>query len=130
MGDSVLVDNGKEVAKDRIMELARLTWGQHGVLVPKCVRQLSFKLMWCWTVVQRRQAGGVEAVKILVEAVTQCVPEFHVEMDSLDRLWFRFANGHWCRALSRVWPLTPMGWISIPQSGCCKRASSCRCVFA
>ena len=36
-----------------------------------------------------------------------------VEVDSLDRPWFRFANGHWCRALSRVWLLTPMGWISI-----------------
>ena len=24
-----------------------------------------------------------------------------------------FANGHWSRALSRVWLLTPSGWISI-----------------
>ena len=46
-------------------------------------------------------AGGVEAVQILVE------------VNSLDRPWFRFANGHWGRALSRVWLLTPMGWISI-----------------
>ena len=30
-------------------------------------------------------------------------------MDSLDRPWFRFANGHWGRALSRVL----LGWTSI-----------------
>ena len=58
-------------------------------------------------------AGGVEAVKIPVEAVRQCVREFHVEVDSLERLWFRFAIGHWCRALSRVWLQTPMGSTSI-----------------
>ena len=27
--------------------------------------------------------------------------------------WFRLANGHWWRALSRVWLLTLWGWISI-----------------
>ena len=26
---------------------------------------------------------------------------------------FPFADGHWGRALSRVWLLAPMGWISI-----------------
>ena len=58
-------------------------------------------------------AGGVEAVQILVDAVKQGFSDSRVEVDSLDRLWFRFANGHWGRALSRVWLLTPMGWISI-----------------
>ena len=58
-------------------------------------------------------AGGVEAVQILVDAVKQGFSDSRVEVDSLDRPWFRFANGHWCRALSRVWLLTPMGWISI-----------------
>ena len=48
-------------------------------------------------------AGGVEAVQILVDAVTQGFPDSRVEVDSLDRPWFRFANGHWVRALSRVW---------------------------
>ena len=59
-------------------------------------------------------AGGVEAVQILVDAVKQgFFSDSRVEVDSLDRPWFRFANGHWGRALSRVWLLTPMGWISI-----------------
>ena len=51
-------------------------------------------------------AGGVEAVQILVDAVTQGYPDSRVEVDSLDRPWFRFAYGHWGTALSRVW------WIS------------------
>ena len=54
-------------------------------------------------------AGGVEAVQILVDVVTQGFPGSRVEMDSLDRPWFRFADGHWGRA----WLLTPLGWISI-----------------
>ena len=58
-------------------------------------------------------AGGVEAVQILVDAVKQGFSNSRVEVDSLDRPWFRFANGHWGRALSRVWLLTSMGWISI-----------------
>ena len=58
-------------------------------------------------------AGGVEAVQILVDAVKQCSSDSRVEVDSLDRPWFLFANGHWSRALSRVWLPTPMGWISI-----------------
>ena len=58
-------------------------------------------------------AGGVEAVQILVDAVKQGFSDSRVEVDSLDRPWFRFANGHWSRALSRVWLLTPVGWISI-----------------
>ena len=58
-------------------------------------------------------AGGVEAVRILVDAVTHGCLDSRVEVDSLERPWFRFANGHWCRALSRVWLLTPWGWISI-----------------
>ena len=58
-------------------------------------------------------AGGVEAVQILVDAVKQGFSDSRVEVDSLDRPWFRFANGHWGRALSRVCLLTPMGWISI-----------------
>ena len=58
-------------------------------------------------------AGGVEAVQILVDAVTQGFPDSRVEVDPLDRPWFRFANGHWSRALSRVWLLTPLKWNSI-----------------
>ena len=58
-------------------------------------------------------AGGVEAVRILVDAVTQGFSASRVEVDSLDRPWFRFANGRWCRAPSRVWLLTPSEWISI-----------------
>ena len=59
-------------------------------------------------------AGGVEAVKILVEMQKQGFSDSRVEVDSLDRPWFRFANGHWGQgSLSKVWLLTPMGWISI-----------------
>ena len=58
-------------------------------------------------------AGGVEAVQILVDAVKQGSPDSRVEVDSLGRPWFRFAYDHWGKALSRVWLLTPMGWISI-----------------
>ena len=53
-------------------------------------------------------AGRVEAVQILVDVVTQGFPGSRVEVYSLDRPWFRFAG-----ALSRVWLLTPLGWISI-----------------
>ena len=52
-------------------------------------------------------------MQILVDAVKQGFSDSRVEVDSLDRPWFRFANGHWSRALSRVLLLTPMGWISI-----------------
>ena len=52
-------------------------------------------------------------MQILVDAVKLSVSDSRVELDSLDRPWFRSANGHWGRALSRVWLLTPMGWISI-----------------
>ena len=58
-------------------------------------------------------AGGVEAVQSLVDAVKQGFSDSRVEVDSLDRPRFRFANGHRGRALSRVWLLSPMGWISI-----------------
>ena len=47
-------------------------------------------------------ASGVEAVQVLVDAVTKGFPDSRVEVDCLDRPWFRFANGHWCRALSSV----------------------------
>ena len=58
-------------------------------------------------------AGGVEAVQITVDVLTPGFPQSLVEVDSLDRPWFRFANGHWCRALSRVWLLTPLSWTSM-----------------
>ena len=58
-------------------------------------------------------AGGVEAVQILAEAVIHGFPHSRVEVDSLDRPWFRFADGHWGGALTRVWLLTPLGWIGI-----------------
>ena len=45
-------------------------------------------------------AGGIEAVQILVDAVKQGFSDSRVEVDSLDRPWFRFANGHWDRSLS------------------------------
>ena len=56
---------------------------------------------------------GVEAMRVLVDAVAQGFPESLVEVDSLDRPWFRFADGHWSKVFSRVWMLTPIGWVSI-----------------
>ena len=44
-------------------------------------------------------AGGVEAVQILMDALKQGFSDSRVEVDSLDRPWFRFENGHWGRAL-------------------------------
>ena len=58
---------------------------------------------------QKQLVVSIEAVQILVDAVTQGFPDSRVEVDSLDRPWFRFADGHWGRALSRVWLLTPLG---------------------
>ena len=55
--------------------------------------------------------GGVEAVQILVDAVKQDFSNSRVEVDSLDRPWFRFVGGH--GTLSRVWLLTTMGYKSI-----------------
>ena len=83
-------------------------WGS----ILNCLRQLCFKRMLSWIVVRQKQ-GGVEAVQILVDAVKQGFSDSRVEVDSLDSPWFRFANGHRGRALSRVWLLTPMRWISI-----------------
>ena len=91
------------------MDLARFIWELLRVLILNCLRQWCFKRMLSWIVCD----GGVEAVQILVDAVKQGFSDSRVEVDSLDRPWFRFANGHWGRALSRVWLLTPMGWISI-----------------
>ena len=39
-------------------------------------------------------AGGVEAVQILVDAVTQGFPDSRNEVDTLDRPRFRYANCH------------------------------------
>ena len=50
-------------------------------------------------------------MQILVDAVKQGFSDSRVEVVSLDRPWFLSANGHCCRALSRVWLLTPMGWM-------------------
>ena len=87
------------------MDLARFIRELLVVLILNCLRQWCFKRILSWIVVRQKTAGGVEAVQILVDS--------RVEVDSLDRPWFRFAHGHWGRALSRVWLLTPMGWISI-----------------
>ena len=58
------------------------------------------------------ETAGVEAVQILVDAVKQGFSD-RVEVDSVDRPWFCFATGQWGRTVSRVWLLTPFGWISI-----------------
>ena len=112
-GDSVLNDSPKDLAKEVIMDLALsflgAAWSFDSELFETGVLQADVVLD-CGA---KETAGGVEAVQILVDAVTQGFPDSRVEVDSLDRPWFRFAYGHWGRALSRVWLLTPLGRISI-----------------
>ena len=91
------------------MDLACFIW----VSILICLRQLCFKLTLSWIAVRQKQLVVLREVQILVDAVTQGFSDSRVEVDSLDRPWFRFAGGHWSRARSRVWLLTPMGWISI-----------------
>ena len=112
-GDSVLNDIRKDLAREAKMDLARFIWELLGVLILNCLRQWCFKRMFVLDCGATETAGGVEAVQILVDAVKQGFSDSRVEVDALDRPWFRFANGHWGRALSRVWLLTPVGWISI-----------------
>ena len=112
-GDSVLNDIRKDLAREVKMDLARFIWELLGGLILNCLRQWCFKRMLSWIVVRQKQAGGVEAVQILADAVKQGFSDSLVEVDSLDRPWFRFASGHGGRALLRVWLLTPTGWISI-----------------
>ena len=69
-------------------------------------------------------AGGVEEVQILVDAVKQGFSDSRVEVDSLDRPWFRFSNGH-SAGLSHSY-----GMDQHLHFGNRKRASSCRDEFA
>ena len=75
-------------------------------------------------------AGGVEAVQTLVDAVKQGFSDSLVEVDSLDRPWFRFANGHWRRALERALVADCCGMDQHLHFRSTKRASSCRHEFA
>ena len=79
-GDSVLNDSRKDLPREVKMDLACFTWEPHGVSILSGAAET---------------AGGVEAVQILVDALTQGFPDSRVEVDSLDSPWFRFANGHW-----------------------------------
>ena len=90
------------------MDLARFIWELLEVLILNCLRQWCFKLMLSWIVLRQKQLVESRAVQILVGAVKQGFSDSRVAVDSLDRLWFRFANGHCGRALSRVCLLTPM----------------------
>ena len=36
-----------------------------------------------------------------------------VEVNADDRPWFKFANGEWGQALSKVWLYAPRGWLGI-----------------
>ena len=66
-------------------------------------------------------AGGVEAVQILVDAVTPGFPDSRVEVDSLDRPWFRFAKSLVADSL---------GMDQHLHLESRKRARPCRCEFA
>ena len=112
-GDSVLNDIRKDLAKEVNTDLALSTWEPRGVFDSELFETVVLQadvVLYCGAT---ETAGGVEAVQILVDAVTQGFSDSRVEVDSLDRSWFRFSNGYWGRALSRVWLLTPLGWISI-----------------
>ena len=112
-GDSVLNDSRKDLAREVKMDLARSTWEPQRVLIVNCLRQWCFKRMLSWIVVRQKQLVESRQCRFLVDAVKQGFSDSRVEVDSLDRPWFRFSYGHWGRALSRVWLLTPMGWINI-----------------
>ena len=101
-GHSVLKDSRKDLAKEvkngsRTFYMGA-SWSFDSELFETVVLEADVVLDCGAT----EPAGGVEAVQILVDAVTQGFPDSRVEVDSLDRPWFRFANGHWGRALSRV----------------------------
>ena len=66
------------------------SWGFDSVLFETAVLQADVVLDCGAT----ETAGGVEAEKMLLDAVTQGFSDSRVEVDSLDRPWFRFANGH------------------------------------
>ena len=71
-------------------------------------------------------AGGVEAAQILVVAVKQGFSDSRVEVDSLDRPWFCFANGHWGRASLKSLVADSYRMDQHLHFGSRKRASSCR----
>ena len=101
-GDSVLNDIRKDLAREvntgsRTFYLG-VAWSVDSKLFETVVLQADVVLDCGAT----ETAGGVEAVQILVDAVKQGFSDSRVEVESLDR-----------PALSRVWLLTPMGWISI-----------------
>ena len=111
-GDSVLNDIRKDLAKEVKMDLARSVWERLGVFDSELFETVVLQADVILDCGATETAGGVEAVQILVDAVKQGFSDSRVEVDSLYRPWFRFANGHWGRALSRVWLLTPTGWVS------------------
>ena len=81
------------------MDLARFTWDPHGVFDSELFETLVLQADVVLDCGATETAGGVEAVQILMDAVTQGFPDCS-EVDSVDRSWFRFADG-------------PLGWISI-----------------
>ena len=105
-GDSVLNDSRKGSGKgsrngSRTFYLGA-AWSFYSELFETVVLQADVVLDCGAT----ETAGGVEAGQMLVDSVTPGFPDSRVEVDSLDRPWFRFVEGHWSRA-------THMGWITI-----------------
>ena len=58
-------------------------------------KDVFFLGLWC-----DRNSWWSRGSADFVDAVKQGFSDSRVDVDSLDRPWFRFANGHW--ALSRV----------------------------
>ena len=111
------------------MDLARFIWELLGVLILNSLRQWCLKRMLFWIVVRQKQLES-RAVPILVDAVKQGFSDSRVEVDSLDRPWFRFANGHWGRGSLKSLVADSYGMDQHSHFGSRKRASSSRHEFA
>ena len=71
-------------------------------------------------------AGGVEAVQILVDAVTQVFVILALKWTFwADHAWLRFANGLWGRALVKSLVADSIGMDQHLHCGSRKRARSC-----
>ena len=128
-GDSVLNDSRKDLAEEengfRTFSLGA-AWSFDSELFETMVLQADVVLDSGRT----ETAGGVEAVQILVDAVTQGFPDSRAEVASLDSPWSRF--GQWSLGQGSLKSLVAdsCGMDQHVHFGSRKRASSCRYDFA
>ena len=112
--DSVLNDSRKDLAKEVKMDLARSIWELLWALILNCFEAVVLQADVVLDCGATETAGGVEAVQILVDAVKT---RFFCFSRRSGLFWidhgFVLLMVTEGRALSRVWLLTPVGWISI-----------------